>query len=190
MKPTRCCALGVTVLACTAILAACAVPDQAQPDVINGARLSVRPSAVSHPARPTSAVMYVYYVSESNQVVAVTRSDPVAGLSGAMTALLAGPTSQEIAAGISSAIPVGTRADAVRLSGATALLDFSDALASVSGREQLLAFAQIVLTADSLPGVDGVQISIAGQVVNAPEPNGTLAQGPVTKADYASLVSP
>lgn len=173
-----------------ALLAACGVPDQKQPDIINGSRPAARPSAVSHPPTPTSAELRVYFVDNSNQVVAVTRPNPVGGLATAVATLLAGPTSQEIAAGLSTAIPVGTTLTSVHQTGSTADLDFSDALASVTGREQLLAFAQIVVTADSLADVDRVRISIAGQEVNAPEPNGTLAQGPVTKDDYASLVSP
>lgn len=173
-----------------AILTACAVPDQSQPDIINGSQPVGRPSAVSHPGTPTAVRISVYLVNSSNQLTAVMRPDSVAGLSTAVSALLAGPTGQEQAAGLSSAIPVGTTLNSVRRSGSTADLDFSDALASVSGREQLLAFAQIVLTADSLAEVDRVRISIAGQEVNAPEPNGTLAQGPVTKSDYASLVTP
>lgn len=189
MRPGRTAVLAATVLVVSAVLAGCSVPDQSQPDIINGSGAAVRPSPVSQPATPTSAQMQVYFVNNSNQVEAVDRSKPVAQLSTAIAALLAGPTSQEIAAGMSSAIPVGTTLDSARRSGSTAALDFSDALASVSGREQLLAFAQIVLTAESLSAVDRVQISIAGQVVNAPEPDGTLAQGPVTRNDYASLVS-
>lgn len=173
-----------------AILTACAVPDQSQPDIITGSHPVGRPSAVSHPGSPAAVRISVYLVNSSNQLAAVTRPDSTAGLSTAINALLAGPTGQEQSAGLSSAIPVGTTLKSVRQSGSTADLDFSDALASVSGKEQLLAFAQIVVTADSLTQVDRVRISIAGQEVNAPEPNGTLAQGPVTKSDYASLVAP
>ncbi|HET6965376.1 MAG TPA: GerMN domain-containing protein [Acidimicrobiales bacterium] len=190
MRPPRAAVGWLSALVAGALLTACAVPDQSQPDIINGSRPVGRPSAVSHPGSPAAARIEVYLVSGSNQLTAVSRPDPSSGLSTAVAALLAGPTSQEQAAGLSSAIPVGTTLNSVRQSGSTADLDFSDALASVSGREQLLAFAQIVLTADSLTQVDRVRISIAGQEVNAPEPNGTLAQGPVTKSDYASLVAP
>lgn len=176
--------------ALSSVLTACAVADQSQPEIIKAAQPEARPSAVSRPATPTSAIIQVYFVDPSNHVKAVFRSDPAAGLSTDIAALLAGPTGQESADGLTSAVPVGTSLDSVHQSGSTAILDFTDQLASVSGHEQLLAFAQIVLTADSLPDVERVQITIAGQPVNAPEPNGTLAPGPVTKADYASLVSP
>ena len=180
----------VPTAAVTAMLTGCAVSNQSQPDIIDGTRIAARPSPVSRPPTPTAELIQIYFVNTSNQVVPVTRPDPGDGLSAAITAVLAGPTNQESAAGTSTAIPAGTTLDAVRRSGSTAILDFSDSLASVSGREQLLAFAQIVMTADSLTDVDRVQISIAGQAVNAPEPNGTLAQGPVSKGDYASLVGP
>lgn len=180
----------VAAISAAMLLASCGVPDQSSPDIISGSRPAARPSPVSHLPTPTSAELKVYFVDSSNRVVPVTRPNPVGGLATAITTLLAGPTSEENTAGLSSAIPVGTTLTSVHQTGSTAALDFSDALASVTGREQLLAFAQIVVTADSLPDVDRVQISIAGQEVNAPEPNGTLAQGPVTKNDYASLVGP
>lgn len=183
-------AMSGLALCAAGLLSACGMPNQDKPDLLGGSRPASRPSAVSRPATPTSAHLTLYFVDSANRVVAVTRSNPTASLSAAVSMLLAGPTSEESAAGVSSAIPVGAAIDSVRQSGTTAALDFSDALASVSGREQLLAFAQIVLTADSLPQVDRVEISIDGQQVNAPEPNGTLAQGPVSKLDYSSLVSP
>lgn len=188
MRSTRRARLPVVVVA-SLLLSGCQIPDQTRPDIFNGSPLAGRPSAVSAPAAPTSAVIRVYFVNGSNQVVAETRSAGDATLSTSIAALLAGPTSQESAAGISSAIPTGTRLDSVHQSGTTAILDFNDALASVSGREQVLAFAQIVVTADSLAAVDRIQVSIAGQVVNAPEPDGTLAQGPVTMSQYASLLA-
>jgi len=184
-------AVAATVLFGIAVAAAsCGIPDQGRPDLINGSQPSVRPSAVSRPATPSSLEIRAYFINASNQVVAVTRADPVATLSTAISALLAGPTDHESAGGISSAIPVGTKLNSAHQSGQTASLDFSDDLASVSGHEQLLAFAQIVLTADSVPGVAQVEVSIAGQAVNAPKPDGSLAQGPVTENDYRSLVAP
>lgn len=190
MRRSRAGLAPTAALAIATLLAGCAVPDQSRPDIISQSQVASRPSAVSRPATPASIQMQVYFVNSSNQVTAVSRSNHVADLATAISALLAGPTNQEIGAGISSAIPPGTTLHSFHQSGSTADLDFSDALASVSGHEQLLAFAQIVLTADSLVDVGRVQISIAGQVVNPPEPNGTLAQGPVSRNDYLSLIAP
>lgn len=178
------------VAAAVALLAGCAVPDQRSPDIISGSRPAAQPSPASQPLNPTSSRVALYFVNGANKLSPVLRSNPAMGLATTVDALLAGPTNQEIAAGLSSAVPVGTKLDYARLDGSTASLGFSNELASVSGREQLLAFAQIVVTADSLPSVDRVEISVGGQAVNAPERNGTLAQGPVSRSDYASLINP
>lgn len=190
MNSRRFSALAAAAVAAASLLAGCAVPDQSQPDIISSSRAAAQPTAVSLPPTKTSTRVALYFVNGSNLLTAVYRSNPVGGLERTVTALLAGPTNQDIASGLTSAIPVGTKLESARMSGSTASLDFSQALASVSGREQLLAFAQIVVTADSLPNVARVAISVGGQAVNAPEPGGTLAQGPVTRADYAALITP
>lgn len=177
-----------TALALTLGLSACSIPDQSRPDVIGPVPSTTQPPAVVKAATPTSAHVTTFLVGNDAHLVAVRRSDPYDGLNVAVGELLAGPTSGEVAKGLTSAIPVGTKLSYSNISGSTADLDFSSELASVSGHEQLLAFAQIVETAVSIPGITFVRVSVAGQVVNAPEPDGTLAQGPVTGSDYSSLL--
>ena len=52
-----------------------------------------------------------------------------------------------------------------------------------------LAVAQLVLTATSVSGVDGVLLTLDGQPVEAPLPSGELTTGVLTGADYAALLS-
>lgn len=180
----------VVLLALALSLAAgCSVPDQQRPDILGPSGAVPQRSAASEPAIPASSAVAVYFV-KAESLAPVARPDGVSSLDTTITELLAGPTAQELAAGLTSAIPEGTKLDSAKVVGRTAFLGFSDQLASITGREQLLAFAQIVVTSDSLPGIDRVEISVGGQPVNPPEPNGTLAQGPVTKADYAVLLRP
>lgn len=171
------------------VATACSVPDQRAPVDISGANLPAPPSTVAgSPAGPGIRIA-VFFVGNNNALVAAFRSDPSGELGVAIGDLLAGPTRREVATGVSSAIPGGTRVlnSAVTVGG-TAELNFGSALTSVTGHEELLAFAQIVATATSAPGVIRVQISVEGQPVNAPLPGGTLAQRPVTRADYASVL--
>lgn len=172
------------------VVTACSVPDQQAPVAISGADLPSPPSTVvGSPAGPGIRIA-VFFVNSDNVLVAVPRSDPTGDLGVAIGDLLAGPTRHEVSAGVSSALPGGTRIlNSAVTGGGTAELNFGSALTSVTGHEELLAFAQIVATATSAPGVLRVQISVEGQPVNAPLPGGTLAQHPVTRADYATILA-
>ncbi len=64
-------------------------------------------------------------------------------------------------------------------------------LAEVTGPDQVLAIAQVVMTLTSLPGVDSVRFVRDDETVEVPLPDGTLVRRPLTAADYSSLlVSP
>jgi len=76
------------------------------------------------------------------------------------------------------------------LSGATATIDLGGAAEAPSGQESRRAVAQIVLTATSLPGVDAVLLTRAGQRVDAPLPSGQLTSRPLTDDDYQPLLTP
>lgn len=182
-------ALAAGALCIALVASGCGVPDQAQPVAIESARLAPYPPALPAPTSPSASRLVVFFISSDNtHLVAVSHSDPNFGLSAAIDQLLGGPSNSELSAGVSTAIPGKTKLDASGIQGSVANLDFSKALASVSGQEQLLAFAQIVATATAVPGVQRVRITIARQAVNAPLADGTLAEGTVTRADYASLL--
>lgn len=189
-RPVAVTALAAVLSAGAAVLlGGCAIPDQRSPVQISGAGLASPPSTVASDGSPVGARIAVYFVGSDNSLVSEPRSDPSGRLPVAMADLLAGPSSGEVAAGTSSALPSGTRLLSARVSKGTANLDFNSVLTSLTGHEELLAFAQIVATATSVPGVAAVQIAVEGKAVNAPKPDGTLAQRPVTRADYASLLS-
>lgn len=175
----------LVIAALAALATGCAIPDQHTPVAI-GTTPPTTPPPTTQPSTPTARRVTVFLVQGSHLAIVERRTTP--GLKAAITDLLAGPTTQEKALGLTSAIPSGTKLNSATQVGATAQLDFTDALGTVSGREEVLAFAQIVATSTSLPGVQQVQVAIAGQTVNAPLQDGTLAQGPVTRADYASLL--
>jgi Sporulation and spore germination len=175
------------ILAVAVAVVGCAIPDQHTPVAIGTTPPASHPSA-TQPHTPSPSLVDLFMVQGKRLAVVHRSTNPALGA--ILTSLLAGPTNQETAAGLTSAIPAGTELDSAILVGATARLDFTDSLASVSGQEEVLAFAQIVTTATSLPGVERVQIAIDGQMVNAPLSDGTLAQGPVDRADYIPLLPP
>ncbi len=187
MRPQRRLAMLLS-LALTA--GACGISNQSSPVVINHASLPPVSSSTSIKRSPTSVPVTLYFVNANNLLIPVTHSSSYGGLTTSVQALLAGPNTQETEAGTTSAIPAGTKLLSIGFQGTVIELDFSSSLASVSGKEQVLAFAQIVATTTVSPGVTAAQIAIKGQSVNAPLPDGTLAEGPVNKADYAALIAP
>ncbi|MCL4448768.1 MAG: GerMN domain-containing protein [Actinobacteria bacterium] len=129
--------------------------------------------------------------------------------------LVAGPTSAEVAAGFSTAIPSQTRVSVVSLpdiattvsTGASSTvlssrpdtssstvagrntgvvtINLNQAFSIVSGQEEVLAVAQLVYTATSIKGINGVSIELDGQPTQVPQANGTLTPGPLTRADFS-----
>ena len=61
-------------------------------------------------------------------------------------------------------------------------------LAEVTGPDQVLAIAQVVMTLTSLPGVDSVRFVRDDETVEVPLPDGQLVRRPLTAADYSSLL--
>ena len=170
------------------MVSGCAIPNDRSPVTLDQTTASTSTSTTLGFPRTDSTRLSIYLIGPDGRLVARVRPDLTNAVAAAVQDLVAGPTDAETAAGLTSALPGGTRLQHVRVAGDTALLDFNESLASSSGKEQLLAFAQIVLTAVAVKGISKVEISVAGQPVNAPEPDGTLAQGPVNGLVYASLL--
>lgn len=100
-----------------------------------------------------------------------------------------GPDENQRSQGLSSAWTPGVRIQ---------LRDFTDGLAQVEvaaglkdpSADQLpLAIGQLVLTATSLREVDSVQLVRDGAPVEVPLPGGALTSAPLTRQDYASLLT-
>ncbi len=60
----------------------------------------------------------------------------------------------------------------------------------IRGQEQILATAQVVMTAVSYPGIDRVHISLDGVSADVPFADGTLASRPLVRSDYEQLLLP
>lgn len=113
-----------------------------------------------------------------------------AGITGAIEALLAGPSEAERSANITTSIPAGTELLDVQVSedGDLLTLDFSEELGGPQGSELRNAVAQIVYTATAFNGDEDQQVrfQIDGQVRSVPANRGATAPV-VTRADYRDL---
>ncbi len=101
--------------------------------------------------------------------------------------LLAGPTAQEEAAGLRTAIPASSVVRQVSVAEGVATVDVSPEFAGVGGQEEIMAIAQLVLTLTAR-GVERVTIHLEGLPVALPLPNGVLVTDPVGFDDYQVLI--
>jgi spore germination protein GerM len=121
--------------------------------------------------RPQPAAVSVFFTGAADgatTLVAVSRPvtarGPEAVLRAALDALLAGPTAEERARGLSTEIPAGTRLLDVRVREGLATVDLSEAVASGGGSHSMRArLWQIVYTATQHPSASQVQVLVEGQ---------------------------
>jgi hypothetical protein len=169
-------------------VAACGVPSQSSPHVIRDAALP-RDTATTRPSVPSVVDARVFFV-RGDRPVAVGRRAGGSGLADVLDALLTGPTDDEVAGGVRTALPADA---AIDVGGVTtdgvATLEIGSLLDGVTGQEQILAFAQLVLTATDAANVDAVLFEREGHRIEAPTVDGTLVSRPLTSGDYAPLLT-
>ena len=138
----------------------------------------------------TSSAVTVWMVADDH-LVALQRTvaRPVT-LERVLAALAEGPTENEAALGIRSALTGARMGESADVTADVAIIDLVAEFGEAAPREQLLALAQLVYTATELPGVAVVSFEIDGTPIEVPKADGSLTDRPVTRADYASLASP
>jgi hypothetical protein len=158
----------------------------------------VDPPGGNQPAWPTptpalddtGAVPQRLYLILGDEIVPVVRHVPTEpSPDELMDDLLAGPTDTERRAGLTSALLGGEIVSGVRMVDINAVVELAAGLDEISRNDQVLAFAQIVCTLSAHPQVTGVSFTSDGQAVAVPVADGSLATGPLTTADYASLLA-
>ncbi|MDO9174021.1 MAG: GerMN domain-containing protein [Actinomycetota bacterium] len=105
-----------------------------------------------------------------------------------ITALFAGPNTDEVARQLRTALPAGTELFDARLQGGVLRVDVSTGLLDLSGQVLMAAVAQIVFTASELTGVRSVSLLVDGESRQWPAGNGELQSAPLTVYDFPGLV--
>jgi spore germination protein GerM len=170
------------------VLVGCGIPVDNGPEVVD---LEVAaPPDDEQPTLGELAAVSMYLV-RNDALVHVTRDLPSPPSPHVIfESLLEGVTEPEERANLRSSVPPGTRIIEVRENGSTLHVDLSREFAGVGGEEEILAVAQIVLTAASIEGVDLVAFELEGVPTDVPVAGGALSVDPVSADDYASLVAP
>jgi len=173
-------------------LTTCGIPADSQPQAL--ARKDIpfdllAPSTtIATPGAPGAREPVNVYLVGITGLVPVSRGVRApATLPEALSALLAGPTDAEVANGLRTAISAQTSVSAGPVGFGVGTVDLGGAFGQVGGQEQILAVAQLVFTATSVPGIIKVQFTLAGRPVEVPAGDGTLTQGPLGRSDFPSL---
>jgi len=132
----------------------------------------------------------IYFYDKEGKLYSVVRERPTIEepLVIAMDQLLAGPTEQESAKGLTTLIPQGTRARKVEIEGDTAIVDLNSVLHDFTGNaadaRQLIT--QIVYTATSVKGVKQVMIKLQGSDQFTLGSENVLIDHPLSRDDVKS----
>ena len=108
-----------------------------------------------------SSLIYLVSAGDDRSLKSVRRGgDTQADL---LDILLAGPTEDESVAQLSTSLPPDLEILSTRSVGSVAYIDLSGAMTALSGEALLRGAAQLVLTTVELPGIEAVQLTVAGE---------------------------
>jgi spore germination protein GerM len=182
--------------------AGCAIPTQGSPSSIAASRvpfhlLDPHPPATTTTTqpKPSSYVGVKVFFLNANANNALAPADRLVGaqapLTAIITALVAGPTIGDSAAGLTTAIP----SDVIVLSAATTApnvvtVNFSATFGQITGTATEQAVAQVVATVVNEVGFGtGVIFEIAGERTQVPIANGSQVAGPVYILQFLNVPS-
>jgi hypothetical protein len=131
------------------------------------------------------------YFTVGEKVAPVERAVPRVPRIGAeaMKALLAGPTEEERRNGFSTAIPDGTRFNALTITDGVARVDLSRSFEAGGGLGLALRLAQVVCTLDAFDTVTGVRFALDGRLVDVLSGDGLIVDRPVNCDNYREHVA-
>ena len=186
----------VAAVVLAAAVVACGVPKDGKPREIVAQNVPFDLLAPTTSITPTTTAagttrqVTIYFADTDSRLRPVTREvEAPASLRKALVALLHGPTTDE--AGLHTAITSDTKL--LHLRGPVdglVTVDLGRQLLDVTGRQQILALAQVVYTATAYPGVDRVLFQFDGSAREVPNGEGTLTATPLGRLSYRGLIGP
>lgn len=141
-------------------------------------------------SKPSQLSLEVWFARD-NGIVAVRRSHPPTQLvaTAAVKALLDGPTAAERSAGLTSAVPDGTRLLGIGIRNGLATVDLTSEYQSGGGALSMQTrLGQVVYTLTQFPTVQKVRFRLDGSPVNVFSSEGIVLDHPVGRSDYADLL--
>jgi spore germination protein GerM len=189
--------LTVVVLAAVAVLAACGVPTEQSPQALPAKNVPFQLLAPTAEATSTTVLstskattrISIYLANADGELVPTRRQvEAPATIGKAVGTLLRGPTEEE-ANMWHTAITSDTKLlHAEPPVDGLVTIDLSRQLLDITGRQQILALAQVVYTATALADVDRVLFRFDGKPKEVPNGDGKLTASPLGRLSYRGLV--
>jgi spore germination protein GerM len=169
---------------------ACGIHGESAPRPLDAAAAPFREVRQAPTPAPTGTGRALVYLVQDGRLVAVTRRVPAPPTpAAALAALQSGPTGPESDAGLTTSVPAGSTLNEQPSTSTNVNVDVPLPVGSGSGRsDEVLGYAQVVLTLTSVPGVTSVHFLRRGQSLDVPRGDGSLTSTPLTRRDYASLL--
>jgi germination protein M len=155
-------------------------------------------SAPDEPGEPedssqegTETTTYEVWFALGDKLFATRRTQEATRRIGtaSLEALLAGPSRDEAAASVSTAIPAETRLLGLSIEDGVATVDLSSEYESGGGSlSMFLRLGQVVYTLTQFPTVDAVRFHLDGEPVDVFSGEGIVLDDPVTRKDYEDLL--
>lgn len=133
---------------------------------------------------PTAEAVILYFL-QSGRLVAVARELPApASVNARLAALAAGPTRNEAASGLSSAVSALGASPSGTIDFDELILNLTPSFQQLSTSDQVEALAQLVYTATAIPGITSVSFRIHNKPVAVPRQDNRTTRGSLTRSDY------
>jgi hypothetical protein len=145
------------------------------------------------PSAEAPTVTYQVWFAYGESLFVTQRTQPFTPRVGtaAVTALLAGPSAQERAAGVLTTVPEGSKLLGLSIDGGIATANLSADYASGGGSLSMsLRLAQLTYTLTQFPTVRGVNLELDGKPVTVFSGEGIVLDRPMTRRSYADLLPP
>lgn len=155
------------------------------------AKTSVTKTIAAKPAATPKTINMKVYFMKGEEPAAVTRQIPYTHKVGkaAVELLLAGPTADEKARGLSSEIPAGTKLRGLNVENGVATVDLTAKYESGGGTLSMHSrLGQLVYTLTEFPTVQKVQLRLEGKNIDALGGEGLVIGSGLSHAAYDKLI--
>jgi spore germination protein GerM len=188
----------VAALALAVLVGSCGVPaeDQATAksrDDVPFDLLAPEPTTATTAIAPIATEAITLYLVQAEQHLVAVERDLVAPvtLQRVAQSLSTRPSTQELAAGLRSALPDDDPVvRSVSEAGGIATVDLAPGFTALAGSDQVFALAQLVFSLTARPGVGRVAFTLDGVATEIPRADGTLTAESVSREDYGIVGPP
>jgi hypothetical protein len=170
------------------LVAGCGVPQDEAPRALDRAEAPFRVFESEAAPTPTGDLAAELWLVRGDRPEAVLRQVPRPGSpQQVLGQLFSGPTEQESAAGLTTAIPTAFELEDVTVDDGIAVVTLAG-LGDQVRTDNNVAYAQIVATLDARPEIDGVRFRTDDGDLPVPRGDGSLTDAPVNRRSYGELL--